>query len=75
MKAMLKRHQPIPILQPGGYQPYAPAGGQMPGPALLAMLGGRTLGGINPQDAWRQMQATSNEPTLLSSLRQRRQLR
>jgi hypothetical protein len=34
----------------------------------MAMLGGRTLGGINPQDAWQQMQATSNEPTLLARL-------
>lgn len=51
-------------------QPYSPAGGQMPGPALSAMLGGRTLGGYNPIDAQRQMQKSTRgpQPSLLDML-------
>lgn len=52
-------------------QPYSQAGGQMPGPALSAMLGGRTLGGYNPIDAQRQMQKATRgqqQPSLLDML-------
>jgi hypothetical protein len=57
---MLKRYPQIPLIQAGGHQPYAKAGGQMPGPALLAMLGGRTLGGYNPQDVTRSLQSLAS---------------
>lgn len=72
----MKRHQPIPLVQPSGIQPYHAAGGQMPGPALQAMLGGRTLFGMNPQDAMRGMQVASRqrgpqELSLLESLLRR----
>jgi hypothetical protein len=53
----VKRFQPIPLIQPSGVQPYHQAGGQLPGPALTAMLGGRTLFGANPMDAKRASQA------------------
>lgn len=53
----MKRFDPIPLVQPGGVQPYTQAGGREPGPALLAMLAGRTAGGFNPQDVRRQSQA------------------
>lgn len=64
----MKRYQPIPLVQAGGVQPYAPQGGREPGAALLAMLAGRTFSGFNPMDAQRNMQAASNGPSLLSSL-------
>jgi hypothetical protein len=50
-------YKPIPLIQPSGIQPYAQAGGQLPGPALQAMLAGRTLFGSNPMDAVRAAQA------------------
>jgi len=53
----VKRYQPIPLISPSGIQPYAPAGGQLPGPALTAMTAGRTLFGFNPQDAKRASQS------------------
>lgn len=52
----MQRYKPIPLVQAGGHQPYALAGGQMPGAALSAMLGGSTLYGANPMDAQRLAQ-------------------
>jgi hypothetical protein len=54
-------------------QPYSRAGGQAPGPALSAMLAGRTLYGMNPMDAQRAAQTASRPGTqqlqsLLASL-------
>lgn len=69
---MFKRQQPIPIIQAGGHQPYAQAGGREPGPSLLAMLNGATLGGQNPADPWRAMQMSASRGrrrTLLDQLR------
>lgn len=62
------QYKPIPIIHPGGYQPYARAGGQAPGPALVAMLAGRTAGGQNPMDAVRGAQVARRRPTLLDLL-------
>lgn len=53
----MKRYQPIPLIQPSGVQPYAPAGGQLPGPALSAMKAGTTLFGSNPMDVKRASQS------------------
>lgn len=63
--------KPIPLFNPGGYQPYSTAGGQAPGPALSAMLAGRTLYGQNPMDAVRGSSKTARSGTnrsLLQSL-------
>lgn len=69
---MFKRYPEIPLIQAGGVQPYAPAGGREPGPALQAMTGGRTLFGLNPMDAQRQSVAMARRrprpSTLLDSL-------
>lgn len=46
----------------GGYQPYARAGGQLPGPALLAMLRGAPAHMSNPMDLQRQTQAQAARP-------------
>lgn len=70
----MKRYDPIPIVQPGGYQPFAPAGGRQAGPALLAMLQGTTLYGQNPQDAARALQRSSKarpRRSLIESLLQK----
>lgn len=64
----MKHFQPIPIINPGGYQPFSKAGGQMPGPALVAMLAGRTAGGYNPMDAVRAAQMARRQPSLLDLL-------
>jgi hypothetical protein len=68
----MKRYDPIPLVQMGGSQPFAKEGGRHPGAALLAMLAGRTAGGINPADSWRQMQksemAQKRPMTLLDML-------
>lgn len=48
--------KPIPLVQAGGIQPYHGSTPQIPGPALLAMLAGRTAGGYNPMDARRAVQ-------------------
>jgi hypothetical protein len=65
----VKSFAPIPLVQFGGHQPYANAGGQMPGPALLAMLRGSTFSGGNPIDAQRGLASAANQPaTLLSQL-------
>lgn len=61
----MQRFSPIPLIQPSGVQPYAPAGGQMPGPALMAMLAGRTLFGFNPADTKRAAQKTAQRPRSL----------
>jgi hypothetical protein len=58
---LVKRFDPIPLIQPSGHQPYAPAGGQMPGPALLAMLRGADFSGNNPVDPWRALQAAAGK--------------
>jgi hypothetical protein len=53
----MQRQQPIsPFAM---QQPYSRAGGQAPGPALSAMLAGRTLFGMNPMDAQRGAQRTA----------------
>ena len=65
---MMQRQRPIPLIQPSGIQPYAQAGGQLPGPALNAMLAGRTLYGVNPQDPQRQSQAMARRRTLVDAL-------
>lgn len=57
IQGQMKRFQPIPLIQPSGVQPYTVAGGQAPGPALDAMMRGRTLYGVNPQDVVRQSQS------------------
>jgi hypothetical protein len=49
----------IPLIQPSGVQPYTPHGGRPQGPALQAMLGGRTLFGFNPQDIQRRAQLSA----------------
>lgn len=54
----MRRFDPIPIVQPGGVQPYSPQGGREPGQALLAMLAGRTFGGFNPMDVQRSLLST-----------------
>lgn len=64
----MKRFDPIPLIHPGGIQPFAKEGGQEQGAALLAMLRGATFSGMNPQDPWRAMQASANGPTVLSLL-------
>lgn len=66
----MQRQQPIsPFAM---QQPYSRAGGQAPGPALTAMLAGRTLFGFNPQDTQRRAQlaarASGQQPSLLSML-------
>jgi hypothetical protein len=61
----MQRFRPIPIIQPGGIQPYHQAGGQMPGPALTAMTNGTTLFGVNPADVTRQSQTMAKRRTLL----------
>lgn len=53
----MQRFKPIPLISPSGVQPYTQAGGRPPGPALDAMLAGRTLFGINPMDAVRGSQS------------------
>lgn len=64
-----KRFAPIPTVQPGGVQPYGPAGARMPGPALLAMLRGSTFSGANPMDPKRASQRmASRQPTTLLDL-------
>jgi hypothetical protein len=71
---MQQRQQPIPIVHPGGVQPYHGSTPQAPGMALMAMLAGRTAGGYNPQDIPRQVQKQSRgggQMSLLSSLAQR----
>ena len=68
---MFARQKPVPLVQPGGVQPYHGSTPQMPGMALMAMLAGRTAGGFNPQDIPRQVQrqARGGQPmSLLSSL-------
>lgn len=63
------QHKPILPVTAGGVQPYARAGGQPPGPALTAMLAGRTLYGFNPQDIVRNAQTARPQLTLLDLLR------
>lgn len=63
-----KRHDPIPVVQAGGHQPFSKHGGQMPGPSLTAMLAGRTFGGINPMDTQRGLQVASKRPRTLADL-------
>ena len=53
---MFPRQKPVPLVQPGGVQPYHGATPQHPGPDLMAMLAGRDAQGGNPMDAWRAMQ-------------------
>lgn len=64
----MKRYPSVPLLQPGGHQPYDASSAQTPGPALTAMLAGRTASGQNPQDAWRRMQATAGRRRTLLDL-------
>lgn len=65
----MQHFKPISLIHPGGYQPYSRAGGQAPGPALSAMLAGRSLHGWNPQDIARGAQmAGRRRPTLLDLL-------
>jgi hypothetical protein len=67
----VKRFDPIPLVQPGGIQPFHGSTPSEPGPALLAMLKGRTAGGIHPLDAQRTSQAMAKRRprTLLDTLR------
>lgn len=67
----MQRFSPIPLIQPSGIQPYAQAGGQLPGPALAAMLRGTSLFGMNPQDFVRAAQKTSKRPPSLLDALQR----
>lgn len=62
--------KPLPLVQPGGIQPYTQAGGRAPGPALSAMLAGTTLFGQNPMDFQRAAQkgAAKRPPSLLDLL-------
>lgn len=53
------RQQPIGPF--AAQQPYSLAGGQQPGPALTAMLGGRTLFGVNPMDVQRNAQTAGRQ--------------
>lgn len=46
----------------GGYQPYAKTGGQMPGPALLAMLRGAPAHMANPMALQRYTAAQAARP-------------
>lgn len=66
----MKRFEPLPLVQPGGIQPYTQAGGRAPGPALSAMLAGTTLFGQNPMDFQRAAQkgASKRPPSLLDIL-------
>lgn len=67
----MKRFDPIPLVQPGGVQPYHGSTPSEPGPSLLAMMRGTTFGGINPMDPMRQMQSASRgrrRATLLDTL-------
>lgn len=57
----MKHYDPIPLVHPGGIQPYSQAGGQMPGPALLAMMRGATFGGQNPINAFRGLQSAAGK--------------
>jgi hypothetical protein len=57
------RQQPISPF--AGQQPYSLAGGQAPGPALTAMLAGRTLFGQNPMDVRRNAQTAGQQPMSL----------
>lgn len=61
----MQRFQPIPLISPSGIQPYAQAGGQLPGPALAAMLRGTSLFGFNPADFQRAAQKTAKRPPSL----------
>lgn len=63
-----ERFPSVPLLEPGGAQPYSPHGGQAPGPALHAMKGGSTLFGVNPMDVQRKAQVAARG-SLLGSLR------
>lgn len=62
--------RPIPLVQPSGIQPYHGSTPQIPGPALMAMLAGRTASGFNPADLTRATQkAAHRRPvTLLGML-------
>jgi hypothetical protein len=66
----VKRFDPIPLVQPGGIQPYHGSTPSQPGPALTAMLAGRTAGGMNPADITRRSQAMAKRRprTLLDTL-------
>lgn len=70
MMGQMKRHQPLPLVQPSGLQPYHGAMARFPGPALDAMQGGRTLFGMNPADTRRALQVASRRrpASLLESL-------
>lgn len=64
------KQKPIPLVQMGGMQPYHGMTPSAPGPALLAMLAGRTASGWNPADITRavQKQAGKGSSSLLLSL-------
>lgn len=72
MLGQMKRFDAIPLVQAGGHQPYSPHGGRLPGDALMAMLAGSTLYGVNPADVQRNMQAamkaSPDQTSLLSRL-------
>lgn len=53
----MKRFDPIPLVQSGGVQPFHGSTPSEPGPSLLAMMRGKTFGGIHPMDAQRASQA------------------
>lgn len=58
------QYKPIPIVQSGGIQPYHGSTPQIPGPALAAMLAGRTASGYNPADITRATQKKSGQQQL-----------
>lgn len=69
MLGQMQRFDPLPLIQFGGFQPYQGQQGREQGPALLAMLAGRTAGGWNPMDVTRNLQRVAgNQPSLLASL-------
>lgn len=66
----MKRFQPIPLVHAGGFQPYHGSTPQVPGPALQAMMAGRTASGWNPMDVTRATQkaARRRPASLLETL-------
>lgn len=68
--AMEAKQRGVPLVQPGGVQPYHGSSASHPGPALDAMRKGTLLDGSHPHDAMRAVQKAAHRPrSLLDSLR------
>lgn len=68
--AMEAKQRGVPLIQPGGHQPYHGATPSHPGPAHDAMRKGTMLSGHHPHDAMRAAQRAARRPrSLLDSLR------